>query len=291
MIQSMTGYGKAERVLGNRKYTVEMRALNGKGCDINVKSQILPKDKDLELRQTLARILYRGSVEVLVVSEQQEGVEPKEINAELFSAYYHKIESLLREAGGDMSTQGNIVSAILKIPEVMDNRKEEVGADEWEAVSACAAEAASALTAFRLKEGKALREDLRTRVETICRYLDEALAYEPERVKAVRERILARMDELSLTPDCQRFEQEMIYYIEKLDINEEQVRLRQHCAYFTETMDNEEYPGRKLSFIAQEMGREINTLGSKSNHALMQKSVVKMKDELEKIKEQVLNVL
>ena len=184
-----------------------------------------------------------------------------------------------------------IVSSVLRFQDVVSADRNELSEDDVEAISKGLHEAVDALIAFRAREGAVLRADLITRVDNIGAILAEAEAFECERVPSVRQRLLSRMEELSLTPDRDRLEQEMIFYLEKLDVNEEKVRLRQHCRYFRDTMEGEECPGRKLGFIAQEMGREINTLGSKSNHAGMQKCVVRMKDELEKIKEQVLNIL
>ena len=184
-----------------------------------------------------------------------------------------------------------LVSSVLRMPDVVSADKEEMTDEDISALDRALEEAVDALVAFRTREGDVLRTDLLTRVDNIERILAEAEVFETERVPAIRQKILSRMEELSLMPDHDRLEQEMIFYLEKLDVNEEKVRLRQHCRYFRDTMDAEECPGKKLGFIAQEMGREINTLGSKSNHAGMQKCVVRMKDELEKIKEQVLNVL
>ena len=184
-----------------------------------------------------------------------------------------------------------LVSSVLRMPDVVSADKDDMTEEETMALGKALEEAVDALIAFRAREGAVLRADLQTRVDNIERILSEAEVFETERVPLIRQRILSRMEELSLSPDRDRLEQEMIFYLEKLDVNEEKVRLRQHCRYFRDTMDVEECPGKKLGFIAQEMGREINTLGSKSNHAGMQKCVVRMKDELEKIKEQVLNVL
>ena len=290
----MTGYGKSEVTSGNRKYTVEVRSLNGKNCDISLKSSILPKDKDLEFRQYVTKRLVRGNIDIFLTVETVSGSEARKIDTGLFQDYYSQISELVRSVRQDPDENfmsSAIVSSVLRFPDVVSSDRNELSEEDVEAISQGLHEAVDALIAFRAREGAVLRADLITRVDNIGAILAEAEAFECERVPSVRQRLLSRMEELSLTPDRDRLEQEMIFYLEKLDVNEEKVRLRQHCRYFRDTMEGEECPGRKLGFIAQEMGREINTLGSKSNHAGMQKCVVRMKDELEKIKEQVLNIL
>lgn len=290
----MTGYGKSEVTSGNRKYTVEVRSLNGKNCDISLKSSILPKDKDLEFRQYVTKRLVRGNIDIFLTVETVSGSEARKIDTGLFQDYYSQISELVRSVRQDPDENfmsSAIVSSVLRFPDVVSADRNELSEEDVEAISKGLHEAVDALIAFRAREGAVLRADLITRVDNIGAILAEAEAFECERVPSVRQRLLSRMEELSLTPDRDRLEQEMIFYLEKLDVNEEKVRLRQHCRYFRDTMEVEECPGRKLGFIAQEMGREINTLGSKSNHAGMQKCVVRMKDELEKIKEQVLNIL
>ncbi len=290
----MTGYGKSEVTSGNRKYTVEVRSLNGKNCDISLKSSILPKDKDLEFRQYVTKRLVRGNIDIFLTVETVSGSEARKIDTGLFQDYYSQISELVRSVRQDPDENfmsSAIVSSVLRFQDVVSADRNELSEDDVEAISKGLHEAVDALIAFRAREGAVLRADLITRVDNIGAILAEAEAFECERVPSVRQRLLSRMEELSLTPDRDRLEQEMIFYLEKLDVNEEKVRLRQHCRYFRDTMEGEECPGRKLGFIAQEMGREINTLGSKSNHAGMQKCVVRMKDELEKIKEQVLNIL
>lgn len=294
MVLSMTGYGKSEVTSGNRKYTVEVRSLNGKNSDISLKSSILPKDKDLEFRQYLTKRLVRGNIDVFLTSETVSGLEARSIDQNLFRNYFRQLSDIAGSLNLDPYENfmaSVLVSSVLRLPDVVTADKEELTDEDVNAITGALHEAVDALIAFRTREGAVLRTDLMTRVDNIEAILAEAEAFESERVPAVRQRILSRMEELSLTPDHDRLEQEMIFYLEKLDINEEKVRLRQHCRYFRDTMETEECPGKKLGFIAQEMGREINTLGSKSNHAGMQKCVVRMKDELEKIKEQVLNIL
>ncbi len=291
MVLSMTGYGKSEATSGNKKYTVEVRSLNGKNCDISIKSSMLPKDKDLEFRQYIARKLVRGNIDVFMTSESVSGAEARVIDKELFLNYYRQITSITGGLVLEGEQNAGLVSSILRLPDVVSVEKDELDENDLAAIEKALHEAVDGLIAFRTREGEVLHRDLGAKVENILSILCEAEKYEAERVPLIRQRILSRMEELALSPDRDRLEQEMIFYLEKLDVNEEKVRLRQHCRYFTDTMESEEYPGKKLGFIAQEMGREINTLGSKSNHAGMQKCVVRMKDELEKIKEQVLNVL
>ena len=280
---SMTGYGKSEVTSGNKKYTVEIRSLNGKSSDISLKSSFLPKDKELEYRQYLTRRLVRGNIDVFLTSEAVSGSEARRINREVFRDYFSQMADIVSSL--ELDSKEDCMSSVLV------SSVEEMTDEDISALDRALEEAVDALVAFRTREGDVLRTDLLIRVDNIERILAEAEVFETERVPAIRQKILSRMEELSLTPDHDRLEQEMIFYLEKLDVNEEKVRLRQHCRYFRDTMDAEECPGKKLGFIAQEMGREINTLGSKSNHAGMQKCVVRMKDELEKIKEQVLNVL
>lgn len=294
MVHSMTGYGKSEVTSGNHKYTVEVRSLNGKSGDVSLKSSLLPRDKDLEFRQYVSKALMRGNIDIFLTSETVQSSSARQIDRSLFQDYFRQIcdiaSSLELDPREDFMSS-MLVSSVLRLPDVVSAEKEELSDEDVAAIGGALHEAVEALKIFRAREGAVLRNDLLTRVDNIEHILAEAEAFEAERVPAVRQRILARMEEMALTPDHDRLEQEMIFYLEKLDVNEEKVRLRQHCRYFRDTMDNEECPGRKLGFIAQEMGREINTLGSKSNHAGMQKCVVRMKDELEKIKEQVLNVL
>lgn len=286
----MTGFGKAETTVEGRKYVVEIRSLNGKNADISLKSNILPKERELPLRQFLSKELVRGNIDVFISEEKQDTGGARKIDPEIFSEYYDRISEIASEKG--IVPGEYVFSAILRLPDVISSDSKEAISDEAsDAIIGAVETAAAALRAFRIREGDVLRADLTKRVDNILRCLEEAESYEQERIVSVKERIISRLEELKAAPDPERLEQEMIFYIEKLDINEEKVRLRQHCRYFTDTMDSEECPGRKLGFIAQEMGREINTLGSKSNHAQMQKCVVMMKDELEKIKEQVLNVL
>lgn len=295
MIRSMTGYGKAEAMLETGKITVEVRSLNGKTADISIKTSMLPKDKEMTVRHKIANELQRGNIDFFVSFEPNAADSAKKINLDLAMEYYQQI-SLLGDRIGAVNlwekNPNDLIATILRMPEVMDAKKQDViTEDNWPAVEACIDEALANINSFRAQEGEVLYKDVTSKVANILEFSRQVEQYEKERVEAVREKILSRFAELKAEPDQSRLEQEMIFYIEKLDINEEKVRLRQHCKYFLDTIENEPYPGKKLGFIAQEMGREINTTGSKANHTEIQKLVVKMKDELEKIKEQSLNIL
>ena len=291
----MTGYGKAEALLETGKITVEVRSLNGKTADISIKTSMLPKDKEMAVRQKIAAELTRGNIDFFVTYEPNAADSAKKINMELAMVYYQQINDLAGSIGAHSLQSQNpndLLSLILRMPEVMDAKKQDVITDDnWPVVEACIDQALANINAFRTQEGEVLCKDVTEKVENIMEYSRQIEQFEAERTDAIREKILSRFAKLKAEPDQSRLEQEMIFYIEKLDINEEKVRLRQHCRYFLETLDNEPNPGKKLGFIAQEMGREINTTGSKANHTEIQKIVVKMKDELEKIKEQSLNIL
>ena len=295
MIRSMTGYGKAEAILETGKITVEVRSLNGKTADISIKTSMLPKDKEITVRQKIAAALTRGNIDFFITYEPYVADSAKKINMDLAMEYYQQISDLGGKLGAHnlwSQNPNDLLAMILRMPEVMDAKKQDVITDEnWPAVEACIDEALANINAFRAQEGDVLYKDITDKVAKILDYSAQVENFEKDRVEAIREKILSRFAELKAEPDQSRLEQEMIFYIEKLDINEEKVRLRQHCKYFLDTIANEECPGKKLGFIAQEMGREINTTGSKANHTEIQKIVVKMKDELEKIKEQILNVL
>lgn len=295
MIKSMTGYGKAETNLESGKITVEIRSLNGKTADISIKTSLLPKDKEIQVRQKIAAELNRGNIDFFITYEPNAAENAKQINTEIASEYYRQLEELRKRIlpQAFMTTEASILlSSILRLPDVIDVKKQDVITDEnWPVVELCIDEALNNINSFRAKEGAVLCEDVKSKVMEILDFSKEIEKYESERTAQIREKILGRFEELKMEPDQSRLEQEMIFYIEKLDINEERVRLRQHCKYFLDTLENEAFPGKKLGFIAQEMGREINTTGSKANHTEIQKYVVKMKDNLEKIKEQSLNIL
>lgn len=286
MTKSMTGYGKAECSLPDSKITIEIRSLNGKNADISIKSSLIPREKEMEVRQYIAKELQRGNIDLYATLEVNATDKAKHINKEIYNGYLSQIKEL-----GIECTPDAMLQTILRLPDVIEVKKQEMTDESWETINNAIKEAVGALNGFRDKEGEILYKDVTSRVALIESYVAEVEKHEESRIESVRERIKNRIEELGITPDQNRLEQEIIFYIEKLDINEEKVRLRQHCKYFMETIDGEQYPGKKLGFIAQEMGREINTMGSKSNHAEMQKWVVRMKDELEKIKEQCLNIL
>ena len=295
----MTGYGKAEALLPSGKLTLEIRTLNGKSADINIKSSLLPKDKELEVRKLLADKLVRGTIDVFVSFEPAAGNGAHTINADAFHDYWKSAVSALdRETiltktfTKDPGVGSVLANAILRLPDVVDARKADViGPDDWPLVSAALNAALAQLMDYRATEGKALYADVTSRVAGILALYDQVEALEGERIATVREKFDKALADLSAKPDPSRLEQEMIFYLEKYDINEEKVRLRQHCKYFMETIDGEPYPGKKLGFIIQEMGREINTTGSKANHAGIQQLVVRMKHELEKVREQSMNIL
>lgn len=291
MIKSMTGYGKAEACLESGKITIEIRTLNGKTADVNIKSPLLPKDKELLVRQKLADRLHRGTIDFFVTFEANAVSSAKHINADLAESYFRQI-SELGDRLGLKADSALYLNSIIRFPDVIDNTRQDViTAENWAAVEAAIDEAISNTCDYRSREGVALYKDITGRVQNILNLENEVESFEGERIAAVRAKLEKAISDLQLKPDQSRFEEEMIYYLEKFDINEEKVRLRQHCKYFMDTIDADEYPGKKLGFIIQEMGREINTTGSKANHAGIQKVVVRMKDELEKIREQSMNIL
>lgn len=291
MIKSMTGYGKAEACLESGKITIEIRTLNGKTADVNIKSSLLPKDKELLVRQKLADRLHRGTIDFFVTYEANAVSSAKHINADLAESYFRQI-SEIGDRLGLKADSALYLNSIIRFPDVIDNTRQDViTAENWAAVEAAIDEAISNTCDYRSREGVALYKDVTGRVQNILDLENEVESFEGERIATVRAKLEKAISELQLKPDQSRFEEEMIYYLEKFDINEEKVRLRQHCKYFMDTIDTEEFPGKKLGFIIQEMGREINTTGSKANHAGIQKVVVRMKDELEKIREQSMNIL
>ncbi len=299
MIQSMTGYGKADAQLKSGKLTLEVRTLNAKSADISIKSSLLPKEKELEVRKRLAERLVRGTIDLYLTYEAGAQDSAHTINPEVFHSYWKSAVKALDEETvftktflKDPGVGSILANAVLRLPDVVDSRKGDVVTEEdWPAVSAALDSALDRLCSYRATEGEALYKDVTSRVALIGQLYDQVEALEGERISAVREKLLKALEELEAKPNPERFEQELIFYLEKYDINEEKVRLRQHCKYFMEVIDSEPYPGKKLGFILQEMGREINTTGSKANHAGIQQLVVRMKDELEKIREQSMNIL
>lgn len=291
MVKSMTGYGKAECLIAGDKYQFEIRSVNGKNADITLKTSLIPREKEMEVRSYIASALGRGNIDMFAGIEKAEGSVARNLNKEVVCSYVEQLRSLSKECALSIE-ESDILPMALRMPDVFEaGRNQELSEEQWNEMYGAIRSAIATLDDFRTKEGVSLKRDVLGQVDKIESYILEVEKYEKQRIDAIRERIVSKLAEIGAAPDHDRLEQEMIFYIEKLDINEEKVRLRQHCRYFRETLENEDMPGKKLGFIAQEMGREINTMGSKSNHAQMQKWVVMMKDELEKIKEQTLNIL
>ncbi len=286
----MTGYGKAEAQLESGKLTVEIRSLNAKSADINIKSTLLPKDKDLIVRRKIAERLQRGTIDVFFTFEANADGSARQIPVALVKNYMEQLRGIC--CANSEFIDAALLGAILRFPDVTDTKKADIITDaNWPLVEKALDGAIDALDTYRETEGAALEKDVTGRVNLILSLYDEVESHEAERIETIKAHLLKNLDELSQKPNPERFEQELIYYLEKYDINEEKVRLRQHCKYFMETLAGEPYPGKKLGFIIQEMGREINTTGSKANHAGIQQLVVRMKDELEKIREQSMNIL
>ena len=290
MVKSMTGFGKGEATLQNKRITVEIRSLNSKQLDLSLRLPAVYRQSEYELRNVIARTIQRGKVDVFVSVESQSVETSARINREVFREYLRQMNDTLAFAGIDADYDA-ILPVIMHLPDVVATESEAISEEEHAALIAAAEAAAAQLDAFRTQEGAILIADLLRRVELIERYRDEVVPFEKARTETIRTRILDNLAKLPVEVDRNRLEQEMIFYLEKLDITEEKVRLTNHCKYFREVAAGEEGAGRKLGFIAQEMGREINTMGSKANESNIQILVVKMKDELEKIKEQVLNIL
>ena len=290
MVKSMTGFGKGEAALQNKKITVEIRSLNSKQLDLGLRLPAVYRQSEYEIRNIIARTIQRGKVDVFVTVESQDVETPARINKEVFREYLRQMTDTLAFAGIDADYDA-IVPVIMRLPEVVSTETESISDEEHAALIAATEAAAARLDAFRMQEGAILIADLLGRVDRIESYKEEVVPVEKARTETIKARILDNLEKLQADVDRNRLEQEMIFYLEKLDITEEKVRLANHCRYFREVAAGEEGAGRKLGFIAQEMGREINTMGSKANESNIQILVVKMKDELEKIKEQVLNIL
>jgi len=295
MIQSMTGYGKASAVIQDKKVTVEIRSLNSKQLDLSMKSAAQYRALDMEFRAMIQKALQRGKVDFTLAVEESTSAAAPRINAAVVKSYYEQVKALRNELGmTSLQADDVILQTILRMPDSVSAADAEAGEDELNAVRQLVAQAIGNFVAFRTQEGASLYRVFSEKIANIRALLLSVEPYEKERTEKIRQSIVDKLQQLPVDYDRNRLEQEMIYYIEKLDINEEKHRLDNHLNYFVETMDAEMDAGgtgKKLGFIAQEMGREINTLGSKSNQAEMQRIVVKMKDELEQIKEQVLNVL
>jgi uncharacterized protein (TIGR00255 family) len=286
MIQSMTGFGKATLQLPTKKITVEVKSLNSKGLDLSVRMPSVYREMELSLRNEISLALERGKIDFSIYIESTAEQTSTKVNVPIVKAYMAQ----LREVYGD-ADETELMKMAVRMPDTMKIEREEIDENDWLEIQKVIKEAISNILNFRQAEGISLENEFQLRIGNIRSYMNEALALDPERVQAIKDRLQTAISELKVNVDENRFEQELIYYLEKLDITEEKVRLTNHLDYFLETIKGKEANGRKLGFITQEMGREINTMGSKSNHAQMQKLVVMMKDELEKIKEQVLNVL
>lgn len=292
MIQSMTGYGKAVAELPDKKISVEIKSLNSKALDLSTRIAPLYREKEMEIRNEIARALERGKVDFSLWIEKKEGADAAApINQALVQGYYNQIKTISENLG--IPVPADWFQTLLRLPDVLSKTEtQELSDEEWEVVHKTVTSAIDQLLEFRKQEGRALESKFREKITNIGSLLKEVEVYEKERVEKIKERIQDSLEKnYNADYDKNRFEQELIYYIEKLDVNEEKQRLSNHLAYFIDTLENGSGQGKKLGFISQEMGREINTLGSKSNHAEMQNVVVRMKDELEQIKEQVLNVM
>jgi uncharacterized protein (TIGR00255 family) len=286
----MTGYGKAECEFARKKVTIEIKSLNSKQMDLNTRISLVFRDKDLEIRRELSDKLVRGKVDFILYTETLGDETATKINVGIVKSYFRQMEQISSEL--NISLPDSILQTILTLPEVVKNEREELDDQEWKVILLKIGEAIQSLDQFRIQEGAILKHDLVANVQSITSLLSEVDQYEEERVSRIKERMYEGLKEISIEQvNENRLEQEMIFYLEKMDVNEEKVRLLNHCNYFLETLELNEAVGKKLGFIAQEIGREVNTLGSKANHTEMQRLVIQMKDSLERIKEQLLNVL
>lgn len=288
-LQSMTGFGKANRENNKLTISAEIKSLNSKGLDLSIRLPFIFKEKEMELRNELQKIIERGKVELNISTEYKQNQSGLRINTELAKEYHQQLQELANELN---EKQSNLFTEVLKMPEVIKNDKKEFNEEDWNLVRETVFEAVQCMQQFRKDEGRSIATDFNAQLHSILHKLEEVKVHDADRIDAIKKRIKNNLaDVISKNGfDENRFEQELIYYIEKIDINEEKVRLATHCNYFLATM-KEPACGRKLNFIAQEIGREINTIGSKANDARIQRLVVEMKDELEKIKEQTNNVL
>ncbi len=288
MIQSMTGYGKSTIQLPEKKITIEIKSLNSKQLDLNVRIPSFYKEKEIAIRKQLGKNLIRGKIEFSFYSELT-GIEKSQtINKEITRAYINELKEIT-----PTQNEVELLQIAMRMPDTTSSSRDDIDENEWLDIQKIITEAINNLIQFRIDEGKSIEKDFIDRIENIGDLLEQIKKYDNERTDTIKTRIKERLDEVvgKTNIDENRFEQEMIFYIEKLDINEEKVRLKNHLNYFIEQLNSSESNGKKLGFITQEIGREINTLGSKSNHTEMQKIVIQMKDELEKIKEQILNSL
>ncbi|MUV05532.1 YicC family protein [Flavobacterium rakeshii] len=285
MIQSMTGFGKSSLQLPTKKITVEIKSLNSKGLDLSVRMPSAYREMELKLRNQIAQRLERGKVDFSLFVEVTGEETSSKVNIPIVKAYINQMKEIV---DGD---ETELLKMAVRMPDALKTEREEIDENEWSSIQGVVDQALDNIQSFRVSEGIALEKEFVVRVSNILRLMKETVSYDSERIENVKTKLSNAIAELEVNVDENRFEQELIYYLEKMDITEEKVRLENHLNYFMETLAGNEANGRKLGFITQEIGREINTMGSKSNHAQMQKLVVQMKDELEKIKEQVLNIL
>lgn len=288
MIQSMTGYGKSVLQLPTKKVTIEIKSLNSKTLDLNVRIPSYYKEKELEVRKKLANELIRGKVDFSIFVEMTADETSTIINPGVVKNYIQQLKSIVET---DSKSDLELLKMAIHMPDALKTDREELDEKEWNLINTTTDEAIKEIIQYRIDEAAALEDDFRQRIANIRTYLEEVKELDVERITNVKERLKKAIDDLKVTVDENRFEQELIYYLEKLDINEEKVRLENHLNYFLQTLETEDSNGKKLGFIVQEMGREINTTGSKANFAPMQKAVIQMKNELEQIKEQILNIL
>ncbi len=286
MIQSMTGFGKASLQLPSKKITVELKSLNSKGLDLNTRMPSVYREMELGLRNQLSQRLERGKIDFSLYIEATGEDTSSKINAPIIKGYISQMKAIMPQAD-----DVELMKMAIRMPDALKTEREEIDENEWKEIQKVIDQALENMLQFRKDEGVSLEKEFVLRIDNIKKLMNDAVAYDSERIETVKNRLRTAIEDLQLTVDENRFEQELIFYLEKYDITEEKVRLGNHLNYFIETLAGTEANGRKLGFITQEMGREINTMGSKSNHTEMQKLVVMMKDELEKIKEQVLNVL
>lgn len=286
----MTGYGKAECELSSKKITIEIKSLNSKQLDINTRLPNIYKSKDIEIRKLISEKLIRGKIEMVLYFEQLGTESNAKINQPIVKNYFEQLKSVYNDLSFEINDQ--IIQTILRLPDAVKIDHDELDEAEWELIAQKVDDALLKLDDFRKQEGEALLLDIESQIATILELMQQVGQYEGERIERVKNRLTDALKDMSnsIQNDQNRFEQELIFYLEKLDINEEKVRLENHCKYFIETL-NEPTPGKKLAFISQEIGREINTMGSKANHTEIQKLVIMMKDALERIKEQTLNIL
>ena len=286
MIHSMTGFGKASLQLPTKKITVEIKSLNSKGLDLNTRIPFAYREKELALRNVLSQKLERGKIDFSLIIEITGEETASKINAPIIKGYINQMKNILPSAD-----ETELMKMAVRMPDALKTEREDVDETEWKQIETLINEGIANIKSFRKDEGVTLEKEFLLRIGNILSYMNEAVNYDHERIETVKTKLRATLEDLKIEVDENRFEQELIFYLEKYDITEEKVRLENHLNYFIETLAGNEANGRKLGFITQEMGREINTMGSKANHSEMQKLVVMMKDELEKIKEQVLNVL